>query len=344
MNDAPAAPPPAAQMLQMLVGHWPARALHVMAACGLADAMSAEPRTVAAIAAATSTRADALARVLRLLATLGVVAREGDSAYRLTPLGATLRADAPDSVRGAALLMGSDAHYAAWGALAHSVRTGEAALAHTEGAAIFEWLSTRPAERAVYDAWMTAATRMNLPALRGALRDVTRGIVIDVAGGSGALLAGVLADAPEARGLLVDSQPDIELDPDFLALQAAGRAERHQADIFSELPRGGDVYLLKHLLHAVDDARAVDVLRRCGDVMAADGTVVLIEMLIPEDGAPHRATLMDLNMLVLTDGGRERTATEYRALCGAAGLELLETRATPSPLSVLLARRRATPG
>lgn len=345
MSAEPTSLPPAAQVLQMIAGHWPARAVHVMATCGIADAMSAEWRDVAAIAIATGTHAPSLARLLRLLATLGVVERDGVvepagvTRYRLTALGATLRTDAPDSVRGAALLMGGDAHYTAWGALEHSIRTGEPALLRTAGATIFDWLATRPAERAVYNTWMTAATRMQLPALRAALRDAVRGCVVDVAGGSGGLLAGLLVDAPHARGILVDAQGDIALDAQFVALCASGRAERRRADIFTDMPRGGDVYLLKYLLHAIDDARAVEALRRCREAMATDGTIAIIEMLVPEDGTPHRATLMDLNMLVLTDGGCERTESEYRALCAKAGLWVCRVTATPTPLSVLEVRR-----
>ena len=337
--------PPAAQMLHMIVGHWPARAVHVMATCGIADAMSAEWCDVAAIATVTGTHAPSLARLLRLLATLGVVDSDsgmepaGVARYRLTALGSTLRTDVPDSVRGAALLMGSDAHYGAWGALEHSIRSGEPALLQTAGATIFDWLATRPAERAEYNAWMATATRMQLPSLLAALRETVRGCVVDVAGGSGGLLAGLLADAPHAHGILIDVQDDIALEAQFVALCASGRAERRRANIFTDMPRGGDVYLLKYLLHAIDDARAVDVLGGCREAMAADGTIAIIEMLVPEDGTPHRATLMDLNMLVLTDGGRERTENEYRALCVKAGLWVCRVTATPTPLTVLEVRR-----
>lgn len=339
MSGTPPALPPAAQMLQMLIGHWPARALHVFVELGLAEAMGDAPRSADAIAIDTHTHALSVQRLLRALAMLGVVRGSASGGYVLTPLGATLRGDAPDSVREAARLMGSDVHYTAWGALAHSIRTGDAALRHTEGATLFEWLPAHPADRVTYNAWMSIATHMHLPAIQAALNVSQAHLLVDVAGGSGALLAALLDTAPHARGVLQDTQADIVLDPRFVELERAGRATRRQADVFDSLEPGGDIYLMKYLLHAIDDAHAVALLRRCAEALAPRGRVAIVEMLIPEDGAPHRATLMDLNMLVLTDGGRERTEAEYRALCADAGLRVTRVTPTPTPLTVLEAER-----
>ena len=166
MSATPPALPPAAQMLQMLIGHWPARALHVFVELGLADAMGEAPRAVADIAADTQTHAPSVQRLLRALAMIGVVRGDATGGFALTPLGTTLRSDAPDSVREAARLMGSDVHYAAWGALAYTIRTGDAALRHTEGATLFEWLATHPHDRVTYNAWMSIATHMHTPSIQ----------------------------------------------------------------------------------------------------------------------------------------------------------------------------------
>ncbi len=326
-------------MLQMIVGHWPARALHVAVSLGIPEAMGDTPRPVEDIAAATATHAPSLARLLRVLAMIGVTQGDLVRGYALTRLGATLRADAPDSVRDAALLMGSDVHVAAWGALAHSIRTGEAALSVTAGATIFDWLAAHPAERTVYDAWMRVSTHMNLRAVREVLQIADARCVVDVGGGSGALLAGMLAEVPAAHGILVDNSEDVTLDPAFVTLCETGRAHRLRLDVFTDAAPAGDLYLLKYFLHALDDAHAITVLRRCREAMRDDGRIAIIEMLVPDDGTPHRATLMDLNMLVLTAGGRERTADEYRQLCDAAGLAVSRVTATDSPLSVIEARR-----
>lgn len=106
-------------------------------------------------------------------------------------------------------------------------------------------------------------------------------------------------------------------------------------DFFNAVPAGADTYVLKLVLHDWDDARAARILRNVRDVIIPEGRLIIIEAVIPPGDEYHHAKFLDMNMLVLTEGGRERTEEEYRMLLGEAGFTLARVVPTSSPLSVV---------
>jgi hypothetical protein len=119
-------------------------------------------------------------------------------------------------------------------------------------------------------------------------------------------------------------------------LAAIGLAERCEAvagDFFQAVPPG-DVMLLKQILHDWNDEQCTVLLRNCAESLSRGGRVLVVEMLISEDGRPCGAHLTDVNMLVLLPG-RERTATEYGQLFAEAGLKLERVHPTQSAFSIV---------
>jgi O-methyltransferase domain/IclR helix-turn-helix domain len=323
---------------EMLVASQVQQAVHVAARLGVADVLGDGPRPVREIADATGAHAPSLHRLLRALAGVGFTEEDEDGRFGLTALGRLLREDEPGSMRPFALWSGG-VGYQAFGGLEESVRTGEPAFERIFGSEFFDYLGRHRESGAIFDAMMS---RHTAPVARDVatacdFRRVTT--LVDVGGGTGELLARILQGHPGLRGVLVDQERVLEGAADALA--RAGVAERcriEAADIAHAVPSGGDVYLLKSVLHGLDDDAAGRILRNCEAAMNRDARVVLVEFVVPRGNDPHPSKLMDLLMLIGCHG-RERTEDEFRRLLAGAGLELAAVTPAKNGYSVLQAAR-----
>jgi hypothetical protein len=311
----------------VVYGFMPAQVLRVAALLGIADHLADEPMTATQLAAATETHLLSLRRLLRGLTCLGVIEEPEPDTFALTEDGQQLRADAPDSVRAAVLLFTSDEVWRSWGRLEHSVRTGEAAWDQVVGTSVFDFMAGHPEQAGTFNAAMADRTRLVAPRIVAAYDFARFGTVVDLGGGDGALIAAILAAAPEVRGVLFDRPAGVAGAP--AVLSAAGVADRCEivaGDFFVAVPDGADAYVIKTVLHNWDDEQCVDILANCRKAMRHNGTLLVIERVVPPritSAAASRAVFMDLNMLVHTPG-RERTEAEYRSLYTAAGFELTD--------------------
>jgi SAM-dependent methyltransferase len=322
-------------LFRMVTGYYLSRAIHVAAELGIADALRDGPVDHVALAGATATDAASLRRVLRLLAGAGVFSEEADGRFALTPVGACLRSDVPDSMRAAALLFGGNTQQT-WSELRHSVKTGESAFARVFGADAFDHLARHPDQAAIFDAAMAGFTRMIAGAVAATYDFAPFATVMDVGGGNGMLLEGVLAAHPKLRGILFDLPHVAERARS--RLREVGLADRCAVaggDFFAAVPEGADACMLKHVIHDWNDDRAAAILRNCHRALGPKGVLLLVEGVYPPridaSDAGLAAAANDVNMLVCT-GGRQRSEQEFRDLYQAAGFRL--TRIVPTPARV----------
>jgi orsellinic acid C2-O-methyltransferase len=308
----------------VVYGFMPAQILHVGARLKIADELAGGPRTLTELAAATSTHAPSLRRLLHGLACLEVLVETTEGTFELTATGQQLREGVPNSIRSAVLLFCSADMWRSWSALEHSVRTGGAAWDHVHGKGFFDYLDDHPAESAVFNAAMADRARAAIPHIISGYDFSRFTRLVDVGGGNGQLLAEVLASTRELRGVLFDLPAGVADAPDVLST-VRHRCEITSGDFFEEVPRGGDAYLLKSVIHNWDDERATTILRNCRAAMPQTGTLLLVERVMPARLTPAagRVVWSDVNMLVNTRG-RERTEDEYRALFEAAGFGLTD--------------------
>jgi len=197
---------------------------------------------------------NALRRLLRAVAAIGVFHEDAVDRFSLTPLGDGLRADAPESLAGWAAFVGRPHHWEAWGHLLSSVRSGENAFRSLHGVDVWTYRSEHPEERAVFDAAMVALTRRTNASLLEAYDFGGFGRLVDVGGGLGTFLSALLAAYPSLHGVLFD-QPHV-LDGAEELLRAAGVADRCRivaGSFFDDVPEDADAYLLKSILHDWDD-------------------------------------------------------------------------------------------
>ncbi len=319
-------------------GYQLSQALYVAAKLGVADELDPQALAVEAIADAVGARAAPLRRVLRALVAAGVFCELEDGRFASNDAAAALRTGAPGGTRDVVINFGEEM-YRSFGELLHTVRTGETAFDSVYGVPLFEYYAAHPDTEASAAARMLART---LPAAREfAASELLRGArtVIDVGGGTGTLLAEVLRRHPETAGVLVERPGMLELAREYLSAQGvADRCELHLGDFFAAVPAGGDVYVLKSILHDWDDERCVAILKKCRAAMRESARLVIIELLLPERmtaGAPRlSAALLDLIMLVYA-GGRERTEAEFAQLLERSDLRLQSTTALAAGQHVL---------
>jgi hypothetical protein len=324
-------------MQQHIYGFFAAQTLYVAARLSIADRLAGGAASTAELAAATGAHQPSLYRLLRALVHLGALHEPEPGTFALTAQGELLRADGPDSLRNLILLLSGPPSWNSWGHLEHTVRTGEVAWQHLYGESCFDYLARRPAEQAVFNAAMLESTRAFVPVFLDACDLSGHRTVVDLGGGTGTLLAGVLAAHPRLRGVLFDTADALR------DAVAPDRCELVAGNLFEGVPAGGDAYIIKSVLHDFGDDDVVAILSTCREGMPGDAVLYIVEALLPPlvEGVEgiSQVVMNDLNMLVC-HGGRERTLRELRRLLSAAGfaLDSVVRCAAPSVLSVIGAR------
>ena len=310
--------PPSMQLMRLL---WPGamavQAIHVAARLGLADLVARGPKTVMELAEATRTHGPSLGRLLRALTNLGIFVEDPDGRYSQTALSEALRTDHPQSMRPLAMMLGAGFVWKPSGELDVTIRTGQPAFEHVYGAQFFTHLAEHPDDAAVFNAAMSS-----LPAYITAIVDAYDFSkferLVDIGGGHGALLVGILTANPRLRGVLYDL-PGVVAGAS-VPPTVADRLEIVAGDFFEVAPAGADAYVLKGIIHDWNDASGVAILKNCRRAIRPEGRLFILDNVLTPSSDPASA-LMDVLMMVLT-GGRERTESEFRSLLREAGFSL----------------------
>ncbi len=310
------------QLVEIAMGYQRSRALCAAARLGIADALGERERSVADLAAVCMADVAALHRLLRALASIGIVTETRPGSFVLTEFGKPLRKDVPDSAW-PAVIFWADLLANNWSSLTECVRTGKNAA--TLRPEIMEQWQQDPERPAIFRAVMgTSPTEAYMPIARA--WDFSRArVVADLGGGGGALIGAILEAFPNTKGMLVDRPGSIEAArPRFSTGPLAQRMQLVAADLTQDVPHGADVYILKHVLHGCTDEAATDILRKCRAVTPPGGRVLVVEFVLPDvidrvDRDLESRLMSDLNMLAVT-GGKERSALEWKRLIDKAGL------------------------
>ncbi|MCM6774738.1 acetylserotonin O-methyltransferase [Nocardia sp. CDC159] len=329
--------PPSIALMDIAQGGFLAQTLCATAELGVADALAAGPLPLEELAERVGARPETLRRLLRPLLAEWIFSCRGD-VYALNSLAQPLRGDAAVSVRHLLRFIGDRRQGALWAELANSVRTGEPAALRVYGMPFFDYLQRDREFGELFDAAMTGVSETTLASTLAAYDFSAFGTIVDIAGGHGRLLADILRRTPGAKGVLFDTPDVVAAVPRLLAERGlTDRCAVVGGSFFVEVPRGGDAYLLKHIVHDWPDEQAVRILSTVRKAMADSARLLVIEFVLPRDTRRHFGNLLDLEML-LTAGGRERTEAEFRELLAAGGFELLRHVPTASMDDILEAR------
>ncbi len=326
--------PPPIQMLQIISGFWVARCVYIVAKLGIADLLKDGSKTAEELAAATEAHAPSLFRVLRALVPFGILSYE-DGRFGTTPLSETLRTDQPGSLRWFTMTELGEEHYPAWGELLYSVKTGGIAFDKAFGEPCWEFFRKNPENAQIFNNAMSGLTAQANEALHAAYQFTGIKKIMDVGGGHGGLITGILERNPTMRGILFDAPQVIEGAKEIVAnSDVAERCEMVGGNFFESVPEGADATIMKWIIHDWNDDQSVAILKNCHRSLPENGKLILVEAVVPETNEPHFGKFIDLNMLVMT-GGRERTETEFRELYEKSGFRVTRIVPTESPFSVI---------
>lgn len=322
------------QLANMIGGYYLTQAVYVTAKLGLADRLRDGPRNAGELARSTGAHARSLHRLLRTLAGFGLFAQDAEGRFGLTESSGWLRSDVPGSLCAEALTAG-ETHYAAFGELLHGVETGRPGFDKAFGMPLFEYFAAHPKVAHAFDAALTGLRSQAVAAMLDAYDFAGVSRLVDVGGGTGSLLAAVLARYPSMTGVLLDRLHVVEQARGQLhAAGVGGRCTLVGGDFFESVPTGGEVYLLRHILHDWDDDRAIRILENCRRAMNGSGKLLLVESVIQPGNELALGKVLDLVMLAVT-GGMERTEPEYRELLEASGFRLTRVVPTSAEMHVL---------
>ena len=312
-------------LVEMAMAYSRSRVLCAAARLGIADALGDDVRSVDFLAEKCEANANALYRLLRALSSIGVTEETTPEHFRLTEFGKPLRRDEPESVW-PAVVFWADLLADEWSLLTDCVRSGKPAYQVRDPKVPSRW-SQDPDASSVFRAVMGTAPAEDYAPIAKAWDFSHAKVVADLGGGGGSLILAVLGLNPHLRGMLVDHEASVETAKSRFAKEDAhSRCELIAADLTQSVPAGADVYMLKHVLHGRQDEDAIPILRNCRAVIPQNGSLLIIEFVLPPlvshaDPQLEGHLMSDLNMLAVT-GGKERSEREWRTLLEAAGFNL----------------------
>ena len=308
---------PVERLQQLTGGFLAARCMHVAAELAVADALGDDAMEVSALAAAVGCDADALQRILRPLAAVGIF-RSDHGSVAHTEISRLLRSDHPASFRPYVRLMGMPVLWRAAERLEHSVRTGEPSLPQVLPDGLWAHLEREPEEARIFDAAMAAKASAHIPAVIRAYDFSSVRVLADIGGGRGHLLHAILDAHVQARGVLFDLPHVIEAARHSMA---SPRLTFQAGDFFRDDLPAADGYLLMEVLHDWSDAQADLILQAIRRAAPAGARLLVIETVPPPSPEPTWANMLDILMLLLF-AGKQRTRDEYDALLRQARFDL----------------------
>jgi cyclopropane fatty-acyl-phospholipid synthase-like methyltransferase len=335
---APSDAPFQMSAMEWIHAYWMSRCVYVVAKLGIADLLQESPQNCDTLATLTNTNGDALYRILRALASVGIFAEVKPRYFGLTPLADNLQSNHPESVRAMAILRGEEHYYKAWGDLMYSLQTGESAFERLYGMDLFQYNDQDSTQGEIFDRAMAESQEENALVLE-AYDFSSIDKLVDIGGGKGHLLATVLQAYPRITGILFDRPDVVERAKNSWDSALRNRCEFIGGSFFETIPTEADAYILKHIIQDWDDERSLAILQRCHQAMKAQDRLLVIDFVIPPGNEFYGSKFIDVNMLVMCPGGRIRTEEEFQELFQAAGFIITKIIPTESEVSIIEAVR-----
>ena len=325
---------------QIATGYISSSALNAVARLGIADLLAERSLSISELATETCVHEDSLARILRLLCSIGVFEEVSDLTFSNNEVSEGLRSGVPNSQRDMITFVGDVLHFQCYADMLPTIRDGRTAPEHVWGKGIFEVLADDPAAQQRFDNAMTNLSQNAVAAILDAYDFTGIETLVDVAGGHGLLLTSILQRYPNMKGIVFDLTHVVSgANERIQQLGLSNRCEAVAGDFFQSVPQG-DAIIMKHIIHDWDDDRAIAILKNCHRVLSAKGSsarLLLVEGLLASRNEPDFSKIMDVEMLMLP-GGRERTEDQYGKLFDRAGFKIQQCIPTNSKYAIVEAR------
>ena len=323
------------RLRELIMGFRNTQLVAVAAKLNLAEYVKNGPKTSMQLSATTGIGAGSLYRLLRALTSIGIFDEIDKNTFAITPLGSLLCDQTPHSLRSVAILYGEEWLWKAYSQLSYSIEKGQPAFDYVHGQSLYDYLKHDHVAAEKFNNAMSAFSQNEAEAISGAYSFSSAQRIVDIGGGQGAFVSALLKVNPHLSGIVFD-RPDVidTIQTGVTTSEKNLKISYAPGDFFSEVPDGGDTYILKSVLHNWDDNSCITILRNCRKAMKDDGRLLIIERIVPSGNEKSEAKLFDVNMLVMT-GGQERTGEEYGKLLTAAGYTLSRVISTLSPVGII---------
>ncbi|OAI11542.1 methyltransferase [Methylomonas koyamae] len=324
--------PPPFRLIQIGSAFWQSRALYVAARLDIASALADGEASVETLAERVAADADALYRLLRMLAAIGVFEEVSQRRFRNNKLSSYLRQDHPNSVRAMVLMHNSPEMSRPWfERLEQGVRGGSVPFESAHGQAFYDYLDANPKFDQLFAQAMDSVEALTGDSFVTDFDWSRFERIIDVGGSKGAKSLAILKRHPQIKALVADREQVVGAAEQFWKDQGKGavlqRMRFEACDLLQSVPKAHsdkDIYLLSAVLHGFDDETSVTVLRNVAQASAESGAAIAVmEMVIPDSRDDMGTAAFDMQMCVNTRG-RERTLAEWRRLFDVSGLVLQE--------------------
>jgi hypothetical protein len=327
---------PNVAMIEMVENLWLSAAISVATELGIADILKNGAKTISELAGLTATLENPLYRVMRALASNDIFKESGNKRFSLTPLAVTMQ---EDEMKYFILQHLHKMHFQIFGEMMYSLRTGKNASELFMEGGLFNNLSIDPVKNEMFNKAMANTSAMQAAALLPVFPFYKHKNIIDIGGGQGFLLIAILSKYVNLKGTVFDLPHVVcHAIQQFEKYGIAGRAKAESGSFFEAIPPGGDLYLLKNILHDWDDEDCIKILQNIKLVLPPDGKLLIIEAVIKEDNNPSFGKMLDLLMMVSVSG-RERTKAEFEILLRKAGFAIAKIYRTVTPLSIITAKK-----
>ena len=327
--------PPHLQVIAMGRAHIVSRTVYAAAKLGLSDHLAPAPKSAVELAGEMRVHARSLHRLMRTLASLGILTEQPGERFALTALGEALKTGAPGAARSAVIYSGGPAAQNGWDHLVYSVETGKTGFEKANGMALFDYLAQHHEEASLFSEMMVGIHNQEPPAVAAAYDFSAFSTIVDIGGATGNMLSAILAAHAGPRGILFDRPHVVKDAPTLLAArEVSDRVTIEPGDFFQNVPVGADAYILSHIIHDWNEDQCLTILGHVRKAIAPAGRLLIVEMVLADGDAPHPGKILDMVMLAQT-GGEERTGAEYGLLLAKAGFRALRVVPTRSAASIV---------
>ncbi len=314
---------------------WVLPAIRVAAELDIAAILEKGPLSVEQLAERTGSDKEALLRMMRALASENIFKKTKDGLYKNTSLSRVLT-DGKGSLRSMLMQHLGTVNWTTLNDLSYSIKTGKSAFSKIYGKKLYDYLSEHPEESALFDRSMTNLSEISIEPILSAVDFTNYPVIADIGGGEGLLLSSILYKHKKSRGILFDL-PEAVTNAEMTLgkFDVTDRIQVIPGSFFNTVPAGADVYLLKNVIHNWSVEESVNILNNIRNAMPPHGKILIIEMILDEENHASFGKLIDLQMMVFMQAGKERTLKEFESLLQQAGLRLNRMIPTIAPISII---------
>ena len=322
--------PPQLTLFELATGGIVAHILQQVIVLEIPDLLGRQALTATQLAQRTGVRGDELHRMLRACVSAGVFRLDSAGRFSNNYLSTSLRSGVVGSFRDTVDYFTSPEVDTIWTKLPTTLRTGQDGYEQSYGASVWDWYADNPDAEARFARSMMSLSALDARGIAAAspFRRLKR--LGDVGGGAGLILSEILRQHPKLEGVLFEAEGVLEIARKLLTERGVvDRVELQAGSFMQGVPSGCDGLFLKNILHDWDDEDVGRILGNCRAGLPPGGTLLLVEMLHEPNTANRMASLSDVQMMMATTRGRERSHTELKDLLAAQGFALQKVHHLP---------------